>query len=964
MARLKNKPNIQLASHEACTGCAACVNVCPKGCISMKEDREGFLQPHIDADTCIKCHKCEKTCPIITPIKTVGEVQTKTYAGQLKNKAELLEVSSGGAFWALAQTIIERGGVVYGAAQYDVDNVQHIRVSTIEEAKALRRSKYLPSNIDGIYKKVAVDLKAGILVLFSGVGCQIAGLKAYLKTDYENLLTCDVVCHGIPSLKVWKGYRDEKERQEGKRIVDLVFRNKSKGWLTNQYKMTYDDDSVEYCPSVTHPFHYGYLIGLYSRRSCAACHFATYERISDITLADYWRYNDGKFNAKNGVSLICTHSMKGEQLVQEAESFMEYEPTSKESAIASCRHLTHIPLGHPKRRAFFAMFEKSGFHKAAQTYASEKKNIFIRGMKKIYRLIKKVSNYTYTRISKKDKQLIQQYYSDLNRRTIIAESTFEIWKILLCRHKSLITPNAIVRKLARIFKVKEVVNSDNITTTAQQYAAIKEALVLLHQKRVPVFFYHRVGKEEGYTYSASGLNRIARGLSFPKMYEDIDQYMMEFRELVGTDVKKEYVENLGKITQIIHKGEYLCHEDIAGPCVNVVGGKRITKYQPVNSSRTIHVYGRCGAFGYAVEDRDTLPSQLQWFLNQAGYKDIKVVNHGLWGGEDKNIDHNFLLDMLGMKEGDIVIFYRHYLDEPIMQQYELRGMWYKDITLEWHQYPEAAWCFYDKPGHMNAVGYRNTAEIICRDLISHKFACRPIDGEVDASAKAVYINYYLKVHARNEAFDSEIAQYVNGIKAQYPIEEQIQCGGIVMNCNPFTFGHRYLIETAAKQVDRLYVFVVEEDKSFFKFEDRYQMVKDGVADLKNVVVVPSGRFMISAFTFPEYFMKDYVKEKNFDMSSDVEIFGGKIAPALQIVKRFAGEEPFDVVTKNYNDTMKELLPKFGLEFVEIPRHSTSDGTIINATLVRELLQKKDFGEIGKYVPKSTLKILKEHYSTI
>ena len=455
---------------------------------------------------------------------------------------------------------------------------------------------------------------------------------------------------------------------------------------------------------------------------------------------------------------------------------------------------------------------------------------------------------------------------------------------------------------------------------------------------------------------------MEKDLSFPKMYEEIDAYMSEFKELIGADVTKEYVKNIGKITQIIKKGNYLCHEDITGPCVNVIGGKRVTAYQPAGNHRTIHVYGRCGAFGYAVEDKDTLPSQLQWFLNQAGYTDIKVVNHGLWGGENKNIDHDFLLDMLGMKEGDIVLLYRHHLDSLLMKQLEQRGMWYRDITHEWHQYPEASWCFYNYPGHMNAVGYRNAAELISTDLITHQFECRPIGKEfAEKRPSSEHINYYLKKHAHNEAFDSEIAQYIQQIKEQFPLNDHMLCGAIVMNCNPFTLGHRYLIETASKQVDRLYIFVVEEDKSFFKFQDRFEMVKQGTADIENVCVVPSGNFIISAFTFPEYFMKDYVKEKGFDMSSDVEIFGGKIAPALRITKRFAGEEPFDVVTAKYNETMKEILPQYGVEFVEIPRATTNDEVVINATLVRKMLQEGKLKEMEQFVPRSTIATLKEKY---
>lgn len=959
---MSGKHNIHLAPADTCTGCSACVSICPTKSITMIDDKEGFLQPYIDTKTCIGCRKCEKTCPIITPLEIPTVIETKFYAAQLKNKEDLLEVSSGGAFWALAQTILDERGIIYGAAQVGVDEVRHIRVDNAETAKQLRRSKYLPSKTEGIYEAVKNDLDKGKSVLFSGVGCQIAGLRSYLHKGFENLITCDVVCHGIPSLKAWKAYRKEKEELENKKLVDVIFRNKSKGWKNNQYKMTYEDGSEEYCLSVQHPFHKAYLDGILSRKSCSVCKFANLERLSDITLADYWQYQGSRLNPTNGVSLVVVHSAEGEKLLNRAKQFIELEPTSKEKAVASCRHLTHTPLQHKNRDAFFEKLSKLGYTKAIDTSLDEKENFIIRGLKKVYRLAKKIAKNLRVKTSDNDRCVIKSYYQDLGKQVFFVESPCEYWRLFACRSKELLTANKISRKIAKICGIKGIIDPQSITTVAQQYAAIKEALLLLHRKGVPVYFYHRVGKEENFTYSKSALHRMENDLSFPKMYENIDAYMPEFKELIGPNVTREYVENIGKITQIIKKGNYLCHEDITGSCVNVIGGKRITTYQPINSNRTIHVYGRCGAFGYAVEDKDTLPSQLQWFINQAGYNDIKVVNHGLWGGEDKNIDHDFLLDMLGMKEGDIVLFYRHFLDPHIMAQLEKRGMWYKDITHEWHQHSEASWCFYNYPGHMSAVGYRNAAELICNDLIAHQFKCRPIDIIfATQTPKSDHINYYLKKHAHNDAFDSEILQYVAHIKEQFPLRDGMKCGAIVMNCNPFTYGHRYLIETASKQVDRLYIFVVEEDKSFFKFNDRFEMVKQGTADIKNVCVVPSGNFIISAFTFPEYFMKDYVKEKGFDMSSDVEIFGSKIAPALNIIKRFAGEEPFDVVTAKYNETMKEILPQYGVEFVEIPRATTNDNVVINATLVRKMLQEGNLKDMELFVPQSTINILRSKY---
>ena len=174
-------------------------------------------------------------------------------------------------------------------------------------------------------------------------------------------------------------------------------------------------------------------------------------------------------------------------------------------------------------------------------------------------------------------------------------------------------------------------------------------------------------------------------------------------------------------------------------------------------------------------------------------------------------------------------------------------------------------------------------------------------------------------------------------------------GAAVMNCNPFTLGHRYLIETAASQVDALMVFVVSEDKSRFSFADRYEMVRRGTEDLKNVIVQPSGDYMISHATFPTYFMKDGQDKLAVNAKLDIELFGRRIAPALNITKRFVGTEPFCPVTRQYNELMKELLPEMGVEVIEIPRIGG-----ISASRVREALDRCDLQAVGGLVPASTL----------
>lgn len=528
------------------------------------------------------------------------------------------------------------------------------------------------------------------------------------------------------------------------------------------------------------------------------------------------------------------------------------------------------------------------------------------------------------------------------------------------RDKVLISGNKLLRGAAQLKRMKHM-RYATAKELAEQYFALRDAFLLLARKGVPVYFYNRIGqKKKDYAYREQEQVRMAKGLSFPVMYRDIPGSEEQLKAVFGERYSREYVEAIGRIPQVIKVGSMYQHEDCSSELVNVVGGKRVTCGQPERYARTIHVYGRCGAFGYAVEDRDTLPSLLQQELKDRGITDIRVVNHGLWGGVDEYLDHNFLQDAIGMKEGDIVLFYRKHFDKKLLRGFQDRGVRYRELTEEWHAQRDETVTFFDKPGHMNAEGYRLTARLICDDLLATGLTCGEISPEA-AGDKAEDLNHYLK-SGGDEDFQREVEEYIASINAEHPLTEEMRNNGaIVMNCNPFTNGHRYLAETAAAQVDRLYLFVVEEDKSFFAFADRLEMVRRGTADIPNVVVVPSGKFIISAYTFPEYFMKDYVKEKSFDVSMDVETFCRYIAPPLNIRVRFAGEEPFDPVTKNYNENMARILPEHGMRFAEVPRLAIDGERVVNATRVRELLKNRELEELKEYVPRSTYDILMEKY---
>ena len=315
---------INIQEKNECCGCAACVQSCPKQCIGLQEDDEGFLYPQVDTTICITCGLCDKVCPVINQ-KTLSQI-SNAFAAVHRNDEIRKESSSGGVFTSLAEQIIGCGGVVFGAKYAKDGSVIHACIDSINDINKLRGSKYLQSVIGSVYIQTKRYLDKGQLVLFSGTPCQIAGLKLFLRKEYENLYTVDIVCHGVPSPKVWKDYITYLKQQKAIDFSDSFvipnFRDKENGW--RQYML--DISLVDYKgeKSILHRefakdniYMEGFLKNLYIRPSCFSCPAKGGRSNSDLTLGDFWGVEciQPDMDDNLGTSIVVVHTDKALQLI-------------------------------------------------------------------------------------------------------------------------------------------------------------------------------------------------------------------------------------------------------------------------------------------------------------------------------------------------------------------------------------------------------------------------------------------------------------------------------------------------------------------------------------------------------------------------------------------------------------------------------------------------------------------------
>lgn len=353
-----------LCTPDRCTGCGSCLNVCPKDAISMHPDSRGFLHPVINPEECIECKLCEKSCPPILKDISTNTILPEAFAAWHKDTNIRIASSSGGAFSALAEGVLKQGGSVYGAAWENSRKVVHKRITEKNELALLRKSKYIPSEINKIYRDVKTDLKNQRVVLFSGTPCQVSGLYAFLKNiDLSNLYTVDFICHGVPSPGLFDKYISYIEKKVGKKVKSVDFRDKRLGVETNLlivFKL--EDDTTFVSRFNDNSFYRAFVENVALRTACTKCTFNILPRQADISLADFRGLGTmDVFNFEKdrplGFSGLLVNNLKGAKLIEMTDS-IDFDPRQFEELKSRQPLLTSPAHSADRADDFWKEYEK------------------------------------------------------------------------------------------------------------------------------------------------------------------------------------------------------------------------------------------------------------------------------------------------------------------------------------------------------------------------------------------------------------------------------------------------------------------------------------------------------------------------------------------------------------------------------------------------------------------------------
>lgn len=338
-----------LCTTQNCTNCKSCMAACNHGAINFVVDDCGFSSPFIDEKKCVQCGLCEQSCPILSPFEKKKE-KPCVYALYSKDKENLLSSSSGGVFFELAKFVIRKGGCVFGVVCNNGDFIYHCAES-LDEVEPMKGSKYVQAETSGVYKQIKRKLQEKRTVLFTGTPCQIAGVQAYLKKDYGNLLiTVDLVCHGNPPQTIFEHCMNLNNIPREKRAI-VKFRDTRTGSYLTRYAVNTFSQKWNYIFWSNDLYMRLFMKAVIFKPVCYTCPFAKVPRISDLTLGDFWGIkNSNKFKAhRAGTSVLLVNTQTGNQVWQQVKKYFVYEERTLSEAVLKNRNIVE-PTSEPERR--------------------------------------------------------------------------------------------------------------------------------------------------------------------------------------------------------------------------------------------------------------------------------------------------------------------------------------------------------------------------------------------------------------------------------------------------------------------------------------------------------------------------------------------------------------------------------------------------------------------------------------
>lgn len=382
----------KITENKKCYGCTACYSICPKKAIEMVEDEKGFKHPVINNKKCINCGLCKKNCPANYGLDQFVSDNNlpKIYAARTKNEEVREKSTSGGMFSEISNYILNKDGVIFGTVMDENFKVKYIKVKDKKGRDLLRGAKYVQSDLENTFTEIKKELDEKKYVMFIGNPCYVAGLKSFLgKNNYENLLLCDIVCHGVPSPLIFKEHVEYIKNKH--KLKKYIFRNKLIGWrgtnTTIEYDNTYESNTP-YSDIFTNLYFDGYI----TRECCSSCKFTSINRVSDITIGDFWGIEKShpKFNDEKGTSLLIINSKKGENILENIKNNIYLEESSVEKCLQP--QLKYPSAENKNKLSFWNDYKKRGFHFVAKKYT-------IFGFKK--RLIKSIKKIIPNNVKEK-----------------------------------------------------------------------------------------------------------------------------------------------------------------------------------------------------------------------------------------------------------------------------------------------------------------------------------------------------------------------------------------------------------------------------------------------------------------------------------------------------------------------------------------------------------------------------------